>query len=195
MCAAVEGERYRLAFMYNADPQPKVTIERVADEISAGAMDFLVGHELSHVAQGHLHADGRPVSEAPWYASGVFDRVQPTSVVEEYLRRYWPTHSLESEADLTAVVLAAGDGKTGAWDLRLMGAQLAISLISFLDRANHFLKFGSDPAAVVGLQNYGLPGLVDLVLPMPTHPWGRTRATAVNSAVRLLYNDLLNRQI
>lgn len=192
LCAAAEGERYRLAFIENTDPAQGVITEQVSNEIAAGALDFLIGHELSHVAQGHLQAGGRPAGESPWYASAVLDRVRPAEIVEEYLRRYWPVHSLESEADLDAVLWAAGDGETGAWDLRLMGAQLAITVISFLDRANHLLKFGRDPVDVVGLRNYGLPGLIDLVLPMPTHPWGKTRATAVNSAVPLLYRDFFD---
>jgi hypothetical protein len=159
----------------------------VGVEIAAGALDFIMGHELSHVAHAHLHAADQSVSERPYYAAGVFDRVQPAELVENYLRDYWPAHSLEYEADLDALLWTAGDGPTGAWDLRLIGAQLAVSLISFLDRANYLLKSGRDPVDIVGLRNYGLPGLIDLVLPMPEHPWGKTRSTSVLSAVQFVY--------
>jgi hypothetical protein len=196
MCCAAEGERYRLGFQFDDPPAQAAIIRQVTGEVAAGLLDFLVGHELSHVGLGHLQTAGRPSGAPPWYASKTFDQIRSLrggpSAVEEYLRRHWPTHRLEIEADLAAVAWAAKPGEAGA-DLRLMGTQFAVSLISFLDRANYLMKFGRDAAEAVGLREYNsLPGLIDVALPMPTPPWGKTRAFAVNNGVQKLYEDLID---
>jgi hypothetical protein len=197
MCCAAEGERYRLGFYFDDDPAQSAILGHVTSEVAAGVLDFLVGHELTHVARGHLQAAGRPARGSPWYASVTFDQIRllpgGSSLIEKYLHQYWPAHSLELEADLYAVAWAAADGHGGAGDLRLMGAQFATSLISFLDRANYLLRFGRDAAEEVGLREYNrLPGLIDVLLPMPTHPWGKTRAFAVIDAVQIIYEDLFD---
>ncbi|MFD1547085.1 tetratricopeptide repeat protein [Nonomuraea guangzhouensis] len=193
MCAAVEGERFRTAVGVADDAM----LTPVMFEIARGAMDFVVGHELSHVYRGHLHAAGRPANESPWFAGEAFDQVRETpngaAVIETYLRDYWPAHSLELEADMFAMMSAADIGASVAQDLRLVGIQFAVSLLSFLDRANYLIEFGYDPAEAIGLREYSrVPGLVDMMLPMATHPWGKTRATAVTSEVQLVYRSLVD---
>jgi tetratricopeptide (TPR) repeat protein len=196
MCAAVEGERYRTAIAIANQAHENVDLIPVMFEIASGAMDFLVGHELSHVHRGHLHAAGQPAGESPWFAAEAFDRVRESAngadVFETYLRDYWPAHSLELEADLFAMMSAADIGASVAQDLRLMGIQFAVSLLSFLDRANYLIEFGYDPAEGTGLREYNqVPGLIDVMFPMATHPWGKTRATAVPSEVQLVYESLV----
>ncbi|MCA2230383.1 hypothetical protein [Nonomuraea aurantiaca] len=193
MCAAVEGERYRTAV--GVDDHTMLT--PVMAEIARGAMDFLVGHELSHVHRGHLHAASRSAGESPWFAGEAFERARETpdgaAAVEAYLRDYWPAHSMELEADLFALMSAADIGASVAKELRLVGIQFAVSLLSFLDRANYLIEFGYDPAEALGLRQYNrVPGLVDVMLPMATHPWGKTRATAVTSGVQVVYRDLVD---
>ncbi|MFB9681688.1 tetratricopeptide repeat protein [Streptosporangium vulgare] len=192
MCAMVEGERFRTAIGVDDDE----TLAPVMFEIARGAMDFLVGHELSHVYRGHLHAAGRPADEFPWFAGEAFDRVRESpggaAAVETYLRDYWPAHSLELEADRFAMMSAADTGASVARDLRLVGIEFAVSVLSFLDRASYLTEYGDDPAEAVGLREYSrVPGLVDVLLPMETHPWGKTRATAVTSEVQLVYRSLV----
>ncbi|MFI6483714.1 tetratricopeptide repeat protein [Nonomuraea sp. NPDC050663] len=197
MCAAVEGERFRLGFE-TADlaPEHDKHLLPVMFEIARGALDFLVGHELAHVHRGHLHPEVQPAGESPWFAGQAFDRVREcadgAAVIEAYLRDHWPAHSLELEADMFAMMSAADVGAAVAQDLRLIGIQFAVGVLSFLDRADHLIEFGYDPAEAVGLQEYNrFPGLVDLKLPMATHPWGKTRATAVLGAFQLVYQSLI----
>ncbi|MEU4546869.1 tetratricopeptide repeat protein [Nonomuraea dietziae] len=195
MCATVEGERYRTAVgVAGLAPEQRVMLNPVMFEIACGALDFLVGHELSHVYRSHLHAADRPVGESPWFVSEAFDRVRESSngAAETYLRDYWPAHSLELEADMFAMMSAADIGAAVAQDLRLVGIQFAVSVLSFLDRANYVIEFGYDPAEAIGLREYNrVPGFVDVMLPMATHPWGKTRATWVPTTVQLVYRSLV----
>jgi tetratricopeptide (TPR) repeat protein len=197
MCATVEGERFRTAVgVAGLAPEQSVMLTSAMFEIACGALDFLVGHELAHVYRSHLHAAGRPAGESPWFAGEAFDRVRESSngaaVIETYLRDYWPAHSLELEADMFAMMSAADIGTAVAQDLRLVGVQFAVSVLSFLDRANYLIEFGYDPAEAIGLHEYNrVPGFVDVMLPMATHPWGKTRATWVPTAVQLVYESLV----
>ncbi|MCP2341519.1 tetratricopeptide repeat protein [Actinomadura rupiterrae] len=197
MCAAVEGERYRIGFSAaDLAPEQSGRLVPAMYEIAHGAMDFLVGHELAHVYCGHVQAPGRAVHDSPWFAEEAFERVRASAngaaTVETYLREYWPAHSQELEADLFAMMSAADIGAAFAQDLRLVGIQFAVGLLSFLDRADYLTEFGYDPAEAVGLDGYNrVPGLVDVMLPRTTHPWGKTRATAVPSEVRLVYQRLV----
>ncbi|WP_435191210.1 hypothetical protein [Streptomyces sp. bgisy126] len=169
--------------------EQKPMVKFVHAELAAGALDFLMAHELSHVVKGHLHHDGTPVSEFPWIDSKHFERARSTGLVDTYLREHWPAHSREMEADLEALVCCAGDGETGAWDLRLMGAEIVLNLISFTDRASYWMKHGTDPVDVLGLKGYGALGLLDVQLPLPEHPWGETRVTVANNTLSALYGS------
>jgi tetratricopeptide (TPR) repeat protein len=198
MCAAVEGERFRIAFgAAHLDPELDAMLGPVTRQIAAGAVDFLVGHELSHVHRGHLLATRQPAGDAPWFADEAFDRIRTAArgatIVEKYLKEYWPAHSRELEADLFGMMSAADVGAKVAQDLRLVGIQFAISLISFQDRANYLIEYGDDPAEAVGLREYNrLPGFVDLMLPTTTHPWGKTRATVISAGFQQVYGQLVD---
>jgi hypothetical protein len=187
LCGAAEGERYRLAFRYDS-PERIAELRAVQEEITAGALDFLVGHELTHVTRGHADTRKPAASGPPWFAPA-FDDWQPAGIPGQYLADFWPAHSRETEADFHALWCAAGHR---ASELRLMGAQLAITVISFLDRASYLLQHGCDPADVTGARNYATPGFLDIALPMPDHPWGQTRASGLIAAFADAYKDILS---
>lgn len=198
MCAGVEGERFRIAFgVPHLDPERDARSGRVTREIAFGALDFLTGHELAHVHRGHLDATYRPAGNAPWFGDQTFAHVRSagrgSTVVEKYLEECWPAHGRELEADLFGMMSAADVGAKVAQDLRLIGIQFAISLISFQDRANYVIEYGDDPAEAVGLREFNrLPGFVDLMLPMKTHPWGKTRAAALPAGFQQVYRQLVD---
>jgi hypothetical protein len=57
----------------------------------------------------------------------------------------------------------------------------------------HLIRHGQDPAMLVGLQNYLIPGIVDTILPMPRHPWGKTRERFLPHCVHALYRGHFER--
>jgi hypothetical protein len=196
LCSAAEGERYRFATILTGG----LFEDWVADEICAGAIDFLMGHEIMHVLANHLREAPQSSEDLPSIFRPAFDLLSTffgadtEKRIAYYLGSYWPHHQREIIADTAGLLWAAGDGPTGAWDLRLIGAQLAICTISFIDRATFFIKHQVDPAILVGLDKYPYPGLIDLILPKPSHPWGKTRAALVNSSVSSLYGHLFSEQ-
>ena len=192
LCAASEGERYRFGVLETNGLEQSDELDRLTGEISAGALDFLVGHELAHVALGHVDGDRPYELREPWYVSNMTSEGIPEWAIQDYVREYWHIHGPELEADTESLLYTGGDGETGAWDLRLMGAQMAISLISFTDRAKFLMDHGRDPADQVGLRKYVRLGILDLLLPKATHPWGKTRQTSLGNLVRPLYGEFFS---
>jgi hypothetical protein len=141
-----------------------------------------------------MHVRGHPNEprEMPMFLRRTLDEVSQVGGTEgqrlvcAFLER-WPEYERELDADTMGLLWTGGDGPTGAWDLRLMGAQLAISAIAFLDRAKYLIAHGEDPGMLIGLDAYSIPGIVDLVLPRPGHPWGTTRASSLTNILRGLY--------
>jgi hypothetical protein len=196
LCAAAEGERYRMAYTMSDDPR----CEHIVQEIRAGAIDFLLAHEIAHVAFGHLRGfPDKPSEIFPFFHEflEVARRIGGADgqrLVDNFTKR-WPSYERELNADTMALLCTGGDGPTGAWDLRLIGAQLMISTISFLDRAKFLIAHGKDPGMLIGLDRYMLPGYVDLALPRPGHPWGKTRSHWItNEALFRLYSSYFSKR-
>lgn len=196
LCSAAEGERYRFATMYTED----LFEDRVANEISTGAIDFLVGHEIMHVLANHLREPPKRNKDIPYFFNPTSDLLSTFFANDSekrtasYLDDYWPHHQREIMADMAGLEWAAGNGSTGAWDLRLMGAQLAISTISFIDRVRFLIKHKIDPVIYLGSDKYAHPGLVDIVFPQPSHPWGKTRETLLGASLSPIYGHLFSEQ-
>jgi hypothetical protein len=188
LCAAAEGERYRFAMPLSDNPREN----RLANEIWTGAVDFLLAHEIAHVFAGHVRGHPNEPGEIPHFLRRAFEEVRKVGgadgqrLIDHFINTRWPSYDRELFADAVGLLWTGGDGPNGAWDLRLMGAQLTVCAISFLDRAKYLIEHGEDPGMVIGF-NYSIPGLVDLVLPKFSHPWGITRAYWVKSAVVGLY--------
>jgi len=188
LCGFVEGERYRFATQIGDGAFEQA----VGAEIAAGAIDCLLGHELAHVHEGHVRS--KPQHSELWgparYAATHGHQhlgAEASRRVDDYSAHFWPHHERELVADRIGLAIAGSSGPEGAWDLRLMGAQLALGLISFLDRATYMVQQREDPAMLLGLEQYNIPGLVDLLLPKKTHPWGKTRATSLNNSLADIY--------
>ncbi|NET61804.1 MAG: M48 family metalloprotease [Symploca sp. SIO2E6] len=194
LCSCAEGERYRFAVQMPSDPM----IDQIANEIATGALDFLVGHELAHVVSGHLCQSTTIPDAFPSWLNQACEVLRANlgknadNYLTTYQMQFFASHKRELDADSLGLLFAAGDGPTGAWDLRLFGAQIVVCLISFLDRAHHFLEFKKDPVAIIGLQAYNIFGMIDLLLPKESHPWGKTRASHLNSILFSLYHNLFS---
>lgn len=192
LCSSAEGERYRFAVQYTGEE----FAASIAQELTAGATDFLLGHELGHIVKGHLRNRTTLPTDLPWIYKSAFNFLRKTAggeaekLATPFTERFLPYYSRELDVDVLGLLLSAGFGPTGAWDLRLMGAQLAIAIIAFLDRATYLINNGNDPGMLIGLENYSMPGVVDLLLPKNSHPWGKTRATfLINSLIPLYEPD------
>lgn len=198
LCSFAEGERYRFALMSeNSDFANQIT-----NQLYAGAIDFLIAHELTHVLNGDLRKAPESTEQLPLPALFKSARqILPSLLGKDaeqcinlYEKHYWIHHQREVLADGFGLICAAGDGPQGALDLRLMGAQMAICTISFLDRVAFLMQHQADPASLLGLDNYMQPGLMDFIFPKPSHPWGKTRASLLNSSFPMLYKDFFSRE-
>lgn len=121
----------------------------------------MIGHEIAHIAAGHLRKDQDSTQKLPFPVLFEWGRQafltllgeDAEQYIDRYKEQYWTTHERELTADIVGLLYAAGDGPQGALDLRLMGAQMAICTISFLDRASFSKQHKFDLAEFVGLDN------------------------------------------
>lgn len=192
LCSSAEGERYRFAIRFQGSDD---FAQVIATELITGATDFLIGHELGHIIRGHLRDRATLPNGIPWIYQEAFKFLREMlggdteELIAQFTNRCLPHLARELDADALGLLWSAGFGPTGAWDLRLMGAQLAISTIAFVDRAIYMIKNGRDPGMLIGLDNYSMPGVVDILLPKTSHPWGKTRATFLCNSLSALYQQ------
>jgi hypothetical protein len=153
---------------------------------------FLIGHEIGHIVLGHCS----PMQNAERDRDiGLFDDLvlNPLSPIyslqqiaplklEYYRRNYAWQHSRELDADQLGVA-AAANVAVDLFNDRNVGfiaASIVLGLVSWLDRASFCMQKLVDPVKKVGEQNWNSKiAYIDVTLPRPTHPWGRTRHAAL----------------
>ncbi len=179
LASAALGEKYRFAFRVGAD----AARHPWSFNLWYCMIAFVLGHELGHIFHGHM--GGRDLVK-----SGMLEclldeslsvcavRDQPPFVVENYMRSCFESHAREFDADGFGLLVASNlavdlfrDRSAGQ-----LAASVVLGLVAWMDRMAFFLRERVDPVAIVGDEAYNKSALaIDLRIPRPSHPWGRSR--------------------
>jgi hypothetical protein len=99
--------------------------------------------------------------------------------LKSFWEKYGSIHSREAGADFQAYRITQ-DIAVDRMSHRVAGvaaATLVLGVISWVDRARYFVEHRVDPGRLVGRDFYNRHlGHIDVKLPIPSHPWGKTRA-------------------
>lgn len=200
-----EGEKYRFGLRLSATEQDPARFSR-AFTLATLMACFVLAHELSHILLGHLDDDdGRP-ARAPLYRllldpdsefrSPALEAID-AGLLLRYQRDHLATHDLEFNADLLGARLTMNC----AVDLTrsaMPGAAavgMVLAAIALFDRMHAVTLSGVDPAMRIGVPRYNAgPFAADVLLPMPSHPWGKTRASVVTFGLMLLDMETMDRR-